>query len=68
MSENNTHPFVSFVLWIMSAMCYVYSSLTVEFIYTLAFRGLSLFSLVLIVIINLPKAIAQIKKWGQNKK
>lgn len=61
MNEHHSHPLISIMLWITSTICYMYSSITMETLYTWTFRGLSLLSLILIVVINMPKAINTLK-------
>ena len=52
--HNNTA--INWLLYIFMAICTYIESCSAEAIYTWVFRGLTLVSLILIIIINFPKA------------
>lgn len=67
-TDANNNTFANYLLYVFTALCYVIQHASAEQIYTWTFRVLSLISVILIIIINMPKAWQTIFKRKHDEK
>lgn len=67
--EHNYHPNggTNLILWILGLFCYTMSNISAEFLYIWTFRGLSLISILMVIIINYPKVVEVFEKRKKEK-